>query len=358
MKAKQFISSLKSPRIILSIVTVVVLILLLYFSRHEIEKAWQILGQANIWLLLLLIPMQFGVYYAGGEMIFSYLRNKKLIHHVSRFEQARIALELNLVNHIFPSGGISGISYTTWRMSKLGVSSASSTFAQLVRYVAGFVSIMILLVLAVAFLALDGQVNRYIVSASFLLIVGIVILTFVVVFMFASRLRMRHIARTVSRTINKIVSIATFGKYKRAMNIDSVENFFSDMYDDFSDLSSDRKMLIKPLAWGAVYAALDVGMFMVTFWALGTYVNPAILLIGYCLASASGIIAFTPGGAGVYETIMILFLSMSGVFADIAIAGIILTRIILLTGTIVFGYIFYQHALIKYGKPSGSTVSS
>ena len=48
---------------------------------------------------------------------------------------------------------------------------------------------------------------------------------------------------------------------------------------------------------------------------------------------------------------MILFLSMTGTPPDIAIAGIILTRVILLMGTIVLGYIFYQHALIKYGKP-------
>mgnify|MGYP001740916452 CR=1 FL=1 len=48
---------------------------------------------------------------------------------------------------------------------------------------------------------------------------------------------------------------------------------------------------------------------------------------------------------------MILFLSMTGTPPDIAIAGIILTRVILLMATIVLGYIFYQHALIKYGKP-------
>ena len=74
---------------------------------------------------------------------FSYLREKNLIHHISRLEQTRIALELNLVNHIFPSGGVSGISYTTWRMHKLGVSSARSTFAQVIRYVTGFLSLLV-----------------------------------------------------------------------------------------------------------------------------------------------------------------------------------------------------------------------
>ena len=97
-------------------------------------------------------------------------------------------------------------------------------------------------------------------------------------------------------------------------------------------------------------------MFVVVFLALGVFVNPATLMIGYGVAGLAGIVAFTPGGAGVYETIMILFLSMANTSPELAIAGIILTRAILLTGTIVFGYIFYQHALIKYGKPNDSQV--
>ena len=68
------------------------------------------------------------------------------------------------------------------------------------------------------------------------------------------------------------------------------------------------------------------------------------------MAGLAGFLSLTPGGAGVYELIMIFFLTMAGVSADVAIAGIVLTRAILLTGTIVFGYVFYQHALWKYGK--------
>ena len=351
MKAKRFLGMVRSPRMVLSLMTVIVLGLVIYFSRHELAKAWGLLGQANVALLLLLVPLQIGVYYAGGEMIFSYLRSKRLIHHVSRWEQTRIALELNLVNHIFPSGGISGISYTTWRMHKLGVSTASSTFAQLVRYVAGFVAMMGLLVVAVMGLAFDGQVNRYIVSASFLLILGVIMLTFATIFIFSSRARMRRIAGRMTRAINAVMRVVTLGRYKQAMKLEKVEVFFSEMYDDFRDLAANRRMVVKPLLWGVVFAVLDVAMFVVTFWALGASVNPAILLIGYCVAAIAGLVAFTPGGAGVYEAIMILFLSMAGVPAGTAIAGILLARMILLTGTIIFGYIFYQHALIKYGKP-------
>ena len=81
-----------------------------------------------------------------------------------------------------------------------------------------------------------------------------------------------------------------------------------------------------------------------------------MLLIGYGVAGLASLAAFTPGGAGVYEAIMIIFLSMTGVSAEVAIAGIVLTRVILLTGTILFGYIFYQNALWKYGKRTDAAV--
>ncbi len=345
-----------SPRIILSVLTVVVMVLIIYLTRDELMKAWVLFLQADLWLLALLIPFQIIVYYAGGEMIFSYLREKKLIKHISHFETTRIALELNLVNHIFPSGGVSGISYTSWRMSKLGVNSARSTFAQVIRYVAGFFAMLLMLVLSVLLLTIDGQVNRYIVAASFLLILGVLALTFGLVFMFSSKRRMQTTASCVARSINWLIQIATLGKRKRAISSRVIEEFFADMQDDFQDMANRPRALIKPFIWGVIYTVFDVMMFVAAFLSLGVFVNPAILMVGYGVATLAGTVAFTPGGAGVYETIMILFLSMAGTPPDLAIAGIILARAILLTGTIIFGYIFYQHALIKYGKPHDAKV--
>ena len=94
-------------------VTLVLIGVIIYFSRHELLHAWELLGRVNIWILLLLIPGQILVYYAGGEMIFSYLRAKKSIDDVPPWALARMSLEMNFVNHVLPSGGVSGVSYMT-----------------------------------------------------------------------------------------------------------------------------------------------------------------------------------------------------------------------------------------------------
>ena len=41
----------------MSVVTLLFLALILFLSRHELVKAWELLHRANVWLLLLLIPL-------------------------------------------------------------------------------------------------------------------------------------------------------------------------------------------------------------------------------------------------------------------------------------------------------------
>ena len=95
---------------------------------------------------------------------------------------------------------------------------------------------------------------------------------------------------------------------------------------------------------------LDVGLIWVSFWALGSVVDPAVLFVAFGIASIAGALSVTPGGAGVYEAVMVAFLAATGVPPDVAIAGTLLARVILLAATIVFGYAFYQLTVFKYGK--------
>jgi uncharacterized membrane protein YbhN (UPF0104 family) len=154
----------------MSLATFVLIGVILFFSRHELEHAWGLLEHVNIWLLLLLIPGQMLVYYAGGEMIFSYLRGKGRIMHVSRWQTAMIALEGNFVNHLLPSGGVSGISYLTWRLGHFGVPPGRATMAQVVRQVVTFAAFALLLFISLFVITLDGAINRWIILVSALLV--------------------------------------------------------------------------------------------------------------------------------------------------------------------------------------------
>ena len=106
---------------IISWLTLLLVGLILLLSRHELAKAWHLLGTVNPYILLLLLPLLFFTFFAASETIFTYLIAKGSIKKTSWYERSRMALELNFVNHTLPSGGVSGLSYMTWRLGKLGV---------------------------------------------------------------------------------------------------------------------------------------------------------------------------------------------------------------------------------------------
>lgn len=341
-----------SVRTWLSVVTVALLVIIIYLARHEIVQAWDLLGRVNLWILLLLIPGQIFVYYAAGEMVFSYLKKKKSIHHLTPPTLARMALEMNFVNHVLPSGGVSGASYMNWRLGQYGVSAGRATMAQVVRFAAGFAGFITLLLIAVVAITVDGTINRWIILLSSLLVGLMVSAVFATVFLLGSERRIKKFSQWLYITVNRVVSLITFGRRVHVLKEKTVETFFDELQDDYRALWREKKILIKPYLWGLVFTIGDVALFAIAFWALGTPVNPAIILIAYGLAVVAGFFMITPGGAGAYEAIMVFFLAMAGVSSGVAIAGILLTRVVMMVGTIALGYVFYQHALLAYGKKS------
>lgn len=334
----------------LSVVTAILLVAIVYFSRGEILHAWRLLEQVNIWILLLLIPGQAIVYYAAGEMIFSYLRSKGSIHHLNGMTLGRMALEMNFVNHILPSGGVSGLSYMNWRLKHVGIPLSRATMAQVVRFASGFAAFIVLLIISVIIVTIDTGINRWVITLS-AMIAGLMTTAIAIgIFLLSSPQRLERFSQWLTTHVNRWTRKLTLGKKQSLLKQGVVNKFLDDLHQDYVALNKDKRILVKPFIWGLVFTAGDAALFLITFWALGVSVNPAVILIAYGLASLAAFFVVTPGGAGAYEAIMVSFLALAGVTGGVAIAGILLTRVILLLGTIIFGYIFYQHALMRYGK--------
>ncbi len=339
-----------SLRAWVSIVTFVLIGVIIYFARHELLHAWELLGQVNLWILALIVPTIIIGYLTAGEMIFSYLRQKGLISEVSVFTQMRISLELNFVNHVLPSGGVSGVSYMNWRLSKLGVPVGRATMAQVVRYVTGFASLVALLIISVLLVTIDGTVNRWIILLSSTLVTVMILVVFACIFLFGSQRRMEKVAGWFARAVNRVVRVVTFGRVKRVLTVASLVVFLDDLHDDFKSLMRDKRILWQPFLWGILFTITEIAIFWIVFWALGSPINPAPILIAYGLASLAGILVVTPGGAGAYEAVMVFVLAIAGMSNGQAIAGIVLARAIILFVTIAIGWILYQQVVLKYGK--------
>lgn len=339
-----------SLRTWISILTFVLIGIILFFSRKELLHAWSLMGKINMWVLLMLVPVVIVGYLAVGEMVFSYLRQKGYIKEVSPFTLMRISLELNFVNHILPSGGVSGLSYMNWRLGKLGVPAGKATIAQGVRYITGFASMVLLLLIAVLMVTIDGTVNRWIILMSSALVFLMLFVTGLVVFLFSNERTMRRFSQSVARFCNHIVRKVTFGKVQQVIKSSDLIKFLDDMQSDYEAVMRDKRVLIQPFLWGLFFTVTEIAIFWIVFWALGSPANPAPILIAYGLASLAGFVVVTPGGAGAYEAIMVMVLAIAGMNQSEAIAGIVLTRVIILLVTIVAGWILYQQVVMKYGK--------
>lgn len=337
MSVRQWISTLSLAAVIL----------LVFFARGDIMHAWELLEEVNPWVLLLVIPAQILSYYASGEIIASFLRSKGDLKNVSGAEITRFSLEFNFVNHILPTAGISGASYATWRLNRLGVSPARATLANVLRFVIVFVAYLVFLLIAVFALALDGQVNRLMLlfagSLSTLIVVG----TFLSVYVVSSSARSKAFGRQLARIANTVIKRAT-GR-GNAVKEQRLEDFLSEMHHDYVLIRQSPRQLRLPLAWGFLFITLEVLLFVIVFASFSVFVNPAALLLAFGFAGFAGAFVATPGGAGAYEAVMISFLASAGVAQSVAIAGVVLARVILIILTIVTGYLFYELTLRRHG---------
>lgn len=334
----------------LTLITFILLGVTIYFAWPEIIEAWELMGSVNIWIFLLLIPVQILSYYAIGGLIFSYLENKKKIPGLNHWVLTRISLELNFVNHIVPSGGVIGFTYLSWILKDYGVSAGRATMSQIVRFLLTFVSFVVLMLGALVWMVFDHQVSRSLVIMCAILAAGTLMSVALFIWVMSSKKHLDKFSKFVVKVGNSIIKFFTFGKKKKVIKRAPVDDFFEDIYNDYVNIKKEKKILWRPFLWAIMAQVFDVMLYMVAFWSLGFFVNPAVLLLGMGLSSVGAVFTLVPAGAGVTEAIMVGFLASTGVPLDVALAGTLLARVTLVAGTIIFGYFFYQATVSKHGN--------
>lgn len=335
----------------LNIIVFILIIAVLWAARDELVQAFHLLTNVNLLVLLLIIPVQFASYYASAEIFFTYLRARGQLRHSTPLNVTAVALEFNFVNHVFPSAGVSGASYMVWRLGKMGVSAGQAAMSQLINYFSLGSTFMIMMVAALIWATFEDRAANWLVVATTVAVVALIAAVIFGSYLFSSRERLMSFARWLTRRTNWLVNKITFGRRKKVLQTKAVEGFFSDFYDDWQAIKADKAILKGPIIWGFISNILDVLLIAVAFWALGYSVNLPILLISFGASAVGSFLFVTPGGVGAYEAVMIGVLVAGGMEADVASAGVILARAILVVGTIACGVFAYQAAMRKYGRP-------
>jgi uncharacterized protein (TIRG00374 family) len=349
----------------LNIVTLILIGVVIYFAWSDISCLWQanpeiceqpLLVGVNYWILVLIIPIQFLSYLSNDMMIYTYLRGRGQLKHTPMSQVVAMSLELNFVNQIFPSGGLSGATYMVWRLGKLGVSAGQATMSQIIRFLLTMAVFIVFLAISLFVVTAGNATDNWIVLMSATVVTTVFFVVVFAAYLIGSRNRVISFAKWATRLGNKIVRVVSLGRVKKKVLVEAdIVKFFLDIHEDAEVLKAEKRLLIKPLIWGLVFMITDVGLFAITFLAMGAAFNPAVLILAYIVAFVAGSVMITPGGVGGFELAMIAVLVSGGMVASEATAGVILARVILVILTLASGYVVYHRALRHFGRPAMDT---
>lgn len=346
----------RGARFYISIVTFILIAIVIWNTRSEMTQAFQLMTKANILVLLLIIPVQFFSYLASAEIFLTYLRGRGQLKDVSTVGSTSMALEFNFVNHVFPTAGVSGASYMIWRLGKLGVPAGQAMMSQIINWISLGSTFIVMMIISLIIATAENKAANWLIMATTIAAVALVLVLIFGSFLIGSRERLMSFGKWLARHINNF-GHKVLKRKKPPMRMQAVEDFVNDFFDDFQAIKQDKALLKGPIVWGFISNLLDVMLIAIAFWSLGYPIDLALLLIGFGAASVGAFAMATPGGVGAYEAVMIGVLVAGGAPTEMASAGTILSRVILIIGTIVVGAVAYHRTMTKYGQPDYQAAS-
>lgn len=329
-------------RVALTAITFIALAILVYGVRKDIGSVLENLRKVNILYLLLLIPVEALNYHVYARLYVSLF--KILDKNVSYKDMFKVNLELNFVNHILPSGGVSGISYFNVRMRAFGVSGPKSTLAQLMKLLLLYISFQPLLILGIFLLAARGHVNNLIMVVASSIITLLVVGTFAFIYMIENRSRINTFLTVITKILNWLIHLVRPRK-PETINIKGAQIAFNELHDNYKLFKERWRDLKMPFIYMLLANITEVAAVYVVYIAFGRLVNVGAVILAYAVANFAGLISVLPAGIGVYEGLMTAVLAATGISAGLSIPVTIMYRVLNMTIQLTPGYYFYQKAL-------------
>ena len=341
----------------------IILGFLIFKSWDSIIETWtyirggdingQIVSGLTLWSILILglqIPIQLLSYGALSHFYYSYFVNVGLLARCRLRDLYRTSLELNFVNSVFPSGGVSGFSYLGLRLRPLGIKVASATLAQSLRFALTFITYLPILAVGLLFLAFDNRANNLVVLIGAGLFLVMVLVILIGWYLISDSNRIKKLVYWLPAAVRWLTQRLPFLRQQRLLEaIDKVERVLGEIHNDYSHLKRNPRQLLAPAGYALavnIFELLTIyAVYLAFYQTLGEIVNPGAVIIAYLVANFAGLVVILPGGIGLYEILMIQIVIWGGGSSDIAIVSTLVYRVINLVVFVPLGYCFYQMAV-------------
>jgi uncharacterized protein (TIRG00374 family) len=338
-------------KLLLNIVTILALVVLVIASRHQLAQTFHNLFRVHAWALLLILPVEFLNYDAQARLYQSLFRI--VGSRLGYWRLYNSSLELNFVNNVFPSGGVTGISYFGVRMREGHVTAAKATVVQLLKLVLLFLSFEILIVLGMVFLAVEGHMSSIILLVAASLTTLLVVGTGGFVFIIGSKRRIAGFFTWATRLLNRLIRLVRPENHE-TINVERAKLLFEDLHDNYVLVRKDWRALKWPFFWALMANFWEVMAVYIVYIAFGHLVNFGAVIIAYAVANFAGLVSILPGGVGIYEGLMTLVLAAGGVPSALSLPVTVMYRVLNMLVQLPPGYALY-HRNLQGRKKKGST---
>ncbi len=323
--------------------TVIALAVLVYAIRDQLTETLANLRYVNLWILLLIVPIEALNYHSQVKLyqkLFAIVGNK-----LSYKFLYRAALELNFVNNVFPSGGVSGISYFGLRMKDgQKITASKATLVQIMKLVLIILSFEILLIAGLFFLAIVGKASNLTMfvtgSLSTMLVVGTVAFSYII----GSKRRINSFFTALTKMFNRVIHVVR-PRHPETINIEKARAAFDDMHENYLLFRKHYRELREPAMYALLASITELMALYIVYVAFGEYVNVGAVILAYAVANFAGLVSVLPGGVGVYEALMTAVLSAGGVAAAISLPVTVMYRVVNTLIQVPPGYYFYHKTL-------------
>lgn len=329
-------------KLILNLITVVALLVLVYAIRDQLADTFKNLFKVHAWALLLIIPAEFLNYDAQARLykgLFSTVGNE-----LGYWRLFAASLELNFINNVFPSGGVTGISYFGVRMRTSEITGAKATVVQLLKLVLIFLSFEVLIVFGLFCLAIEGHMNSLVLLIAGILTTVLVIGTAGFAFIIGSKQRIGGFFTWLTRALNRFLSWFKHG-HAETINVERARRACEDLHDNYMLIRSDKRRLKRPFFWALMANFWEIMAVYVVYIAFGHLVNFGAVILAYAVANFAGLVSVLPGGVGIYEGLMTLVLSATGVPSSLSLPVTVMYRVLNTLVQLPPGYYLYHRTL-------------
>lgn len=316
-------------------------VIILHFGQFS--ELVRLLRQARWYVLTFVLLAQAFSYYCNAKYYQSFLKIFNYRVPVKKLYQA--ALVINFVNQIFPSGGISGVSFLTRALHEEEVPTGKATLAQLARYIFTYLSFLVVLVIGFLLLFLGGNVSHVASRVTLLLILFIIIGSLLLIVIVGERHRVEKLAGFMVRAVNRLGRL-WMGRRRKAITQDQQKRFFDEFYHGYHTVLAEHGHWWRPLFWALGGNLAEVGTVYVVYVAFaGHLTNPGIVIAAYTLANLLSLVSFFSSGLGIYEATMIATFVTLGVPSLLAISVTVVYRALNLLIFLPFGFYFYRQEI-------------